>query len=170
MFFETKVTLTKEIVAEYQQAFLRNGKFKKTAMIYFIVIGIFTIALFVLPMFGKYRFFLLLPPLLPGILMYQKITGLPKKEYQRYVEANGGEDLQVIYTIDENGILGNSVTMKEHDQISFSFDQMLKIIETSNLYVVFLKTNTVIPLAKEGFTAGISTECKKYILDKIASR
>jgi len=163
--FETTVTLTRDIVSEYQSAFLKKGRFQKMVIIYAVVVALFAAYVLLSPQKGGMRYLLLLAPVLLGWFVYKKVSNLASQEYMRYVSANNGEDLSVVYTIDETGI--NGVSGAQGNSMAFTYAQMTRVVETENLYVIFLKTHMVIPLAKAGFTKGTPEECKAWIESKI---
>lgn len=168
--FKNEITLTKDIVKEYQTAFWIKRKGAGLYMIFLAVIfivGIITAITGILDNKMNYYTYLFIGvPVFCILIITLRIHNDIRTEYQRLYELNHGEYQVLVYEISDQIIKYNPST-KGSSTINFS--QIVKVFDTKNLIILLMRGNMIIPIKKDGFTLGSYDDCKTYIIQKCKS-
>lgn len=95
-----------------------------------------------------------------------KLIDKPKIQYKRMLSCNNGKPAHNIVTINDENIL---ITGDNGNKSTYSFEQIIGIIETKNLLILKMKYNLGININKNTLTGGNVEELASYLYQKCSN-
>lgn len=161
-FFISEFQYTEECIPEY----LKRWWNEKLIISYILtaLVFLYFLAMLIIRRNFIYLFLEFLPALLL-LLIRIKVARAVKVEKERY-QVNYGNSAPLMHIEIGQDIL-HRVEGKES---KLSLADVKKVLETSNMIVICLRGNLVLPVKKTGFIQGDADHCLRYLRNQIGSR
>lgn len=92
-----------------------------------------------------------------------KLMNKPKIQYNRMLSCNNGNPVHNVVNINEENIL---ITGDNGNKSTYSYDQIIGVIETKNLLILKMKYNLGININKNTLTGGNIEDLASYLYEK----
>lgn len=162
--------ITKEDIREYQYTFIKNNR--SNIIYYFFPILIFLIGIAIIVLgfaFSENKLFLydaifILIIILEIILYFVKINRIINLEYKRLLQLNNGNECYANYTFNEDEIVLFYESINGTRKLPYN--QIVKMVESKNFYVIILQNKLILPVKKNGFIDSTEEDFVNFIKTK----
>ena len=128
-----------------------------------IILVLILVALILNIVYKNYSYVILFGVVFFGMVGLLKITGKSKISYKRYKYLNDNQDAVMNINIDDEKI---TLSNKNGNKESYTFDKILDIVESKNLIILKLKYNLGIIIDKSNITEDEKQKLYDFLFEK----